>query len=260
MNSSTPSPDDGSLLAATLRPDYFTAVGQVIRDMQSAQDQSQAVELLREATARMGAEVAIFASFIRDDASCRSYRLLLACDPAWFKEYERQGRFDDDPWLAYAQRHSVPVRSSQLPVNTDAERSAVDLAARFGFRSAVIVPTPSSGGLSRAGVLCLGSSKSGYFDDDGFVALRVIARSVAMELHEWWLGRISHELIATAGLAPKDLLLLAHERQGHTTKEIARALNWSTSSVDSRFYRMIVRLRVSSRKAAARLAAEYGVI
>ena len=60
---------------------------------------------------RMGAEVAIFASFIRDDESCRSYRLLLACDPAWFKEYERQGRFDDDPWLAYAQRHSVPVRS-----------------------------------------------------------------------------------------------------------------------------------------------------
>ena len=260
MNSSMPLPEDGSLLAATRRPDYVTRVGEVIHDMQCAQDQTQAVELLHEATQRMGAEVAIFASFIRDDESYRSYRLLLACDPAWFTQYERQGRYDDDPWLAYAQRYSVPVRSSQIPVTNDAERAAMDLAARFGFRSAVIVPAPSSGGLTRAGVLCLGSSKPGYFDDDGYVALRVVARGVAMELHEWWIGRIRDELIATASITDDDLLLLAHERMGHSTKTIARTLNWSTSSVDSRFHRMNGRLGVASRKAAARLAAEYGLI
>lgn len=260
MNSSAPLPDEGSLLAATLRPDYVTRVGQVIRDMQSAYDQTQAVELLHEATRRMGAEVAIFASFIRDAESCRSYRLLLACDPAWFAEYERQGRYDDDPWLAYAQRYSVPVRSSQIPVNSSAGRAAVELAAKFGFRSAVIVPTPSGGGLSRTGVLCLGSSRPGYFDDEGFVALRVVARGVAMELHEWWIGRIRDELVASASLTDIDLQLLAHERMGYSTKAIAKALNWSTSSVDSRFHRMNVRLGVASRKAAARLAAEYGLI
>ena len=260
MNSSTPPSEQGSLLKATRHPDYVTRVGEAIRDMQSARDQTQAVELLHEATQRMGAEVSIFASFIRDDESCRSYRLLLDCDPAWFTEYERQGRYEDDPWLAYAQRYSVPVRSSQIPVASDAARAAVDLAARFGFRSAVIVPAPSSGGLTRTGVLCLGSSKPGYFDDEGFVALRVVARGVAMELHEWWIGRIRDELIATAEITDDDLLLLSHERMGLGTKAIAKALNWSTSSVDSRFHRMNVRLGVSSRKAAARLAAEYGLI
>ncbi len=260
MNSSAANPEPGSLLAVTRHPDYATRVGDVIRDMQSAPDQTQAVDLLHRAALRMGAERAIFASFIRDDESCRSYRLLLACDPAWLTEYERQGRYDDDPWLAYAQRYSVPVRSSQIPVRTGGERAAVDLAARFGFASAVIVPTPSSAGLTRTGVLCLGSSRPGYFDDEGFVTLRVVARGVAMELHEWWIDRIRDELITGASLTPDDLLLLTHERMGHTTKAIARALDWSTSSVDSRFHRMNARLGVSSRKAAARLAAEYGLI
>ena len=81
-----------------------------------------------------------------------------------------------------------------------------------------------------------------------------------MELHEWWIGRIRDELIATASITDDDLLLLAHERLGHSTKTITRTLNWSTSSVDSRFHRMNGRLGVASRKAAARLAAEYGLI
>ena len=260
MNSSSTNLDPTSLLAATRHPDYASRVGDVVREMQSALDQAQAVELLHEAALRMGAERAIFASFIRDDESCRSYRLLLACDPTWLTEYERQGRYDDDPWLAYAQQFSVPVRSSQIPVRNDAERAAVDLAAKYGFRSAVIVPTPSTAGLTRTGVLCLGSSRPGYFEDEGFVTLRVVARGVAMELHEWWIGRIRDELVASAEITAEDLLLLRHERNGCSTKAIARALNWSTSAVDSRFYRMNARLGVSNRRAAARLAAEYGLI
>lgn len=260
MHSSTSSPDPRSLLAATRHPDYASRVSDVVREMQSALDQAQAVELLHEAALRMGAERAIFASFIRDDESCRSYRLLLACDPAWLTEYERHGRYDDDPWLAYAQQYSVPVRSSQIPIRTEAERAAVALAAKFGFSSAVIVPTPSVAGLSRTGVLCLGSSQPDYFDDEGFVTLRVVARGVAMELHEWWMGRIRDELIASACIAPEDIVLLRHERKGMSTKAIARALNWSTSAVDSRFHRMNARLGVTSRRAAARLAAEYGLI
>ena len=52
MNFSDPPRDDGSLLAASLRPDYFTGVGEVVRDMQCAEKQAQAVELLSGATSR----------------------------------------------------------------------------------------------------------------------------------------------------------------------------------------------------------------
>ena len=249
-----------SLLAQTLRLDYMTRVSAAIRDMQSAREHVQAVELLREVTVRMGAEASIFASFIGEGEACGSCRLLLACDPAWFIEREHGHRYELDPWLVYARRHSEPVRSCEAAMISDAARAAVEVAQRFGFRSVVIVPAPSGGGLSRTGVLCLGSSRSGYFDDEGYVTLKVVARGVAMELHDWWLGRLRDELVAATGITATDLVLLNHELLGHTTKTIARLHGVSTGSVDSRFQRLNIKLGVANRKAAAHLAAEYGLI
>lgn len=260
MNYSTVPVDASSLLAATLRLDYMTRVSAVIREMQSAREHAQAVELLREATVRMGAEASIFASFIREGETCLSYRVLLACDPTFLPECRRSHRSELDPWMTYAQRHSEPVRSSDSSIAGDAACAAVELALRFGFRSAVIVPAPSSGGLSRTGVLCLGSSRRDYFDDDGYVTLKVVARGVAMELHDWWLGRLRDELIDATGITATDLALLNHELLGHTTKTIARLHGLSTGSVDSRFQRLNIKMGVANRKAAAHLAAEYGLI
>lgn len=235
MLSSPQPPESRTLLEVTCTVDYFARVSEVVRDFETAIDPIRAVELLEEATLRMGAEVAVFASFIRDDDQCESYRLLLACDPQWCVEYEQVARFTDDPWLNYARHHSEPVRGSEIEAETPTERSLIELAERFGFRSTVIVPAPSSGGLSRLGVLCLGSSTPGYFEGDGYVAFKLVARSVAMELHEWWLARLKDDLILAAQLTDPDLALLAHERQGHGTKVIARLLGTSTGAIDSRF-------------------------
>jgi DNA-binding CsgD family transcriptional regulator len=258
--SSPPPPESRTLHEATSAVDYFARVSEIVRDFDAALDPIRAVELLEEATLRMGAEVAVFASFIRDDDRCESYRLLLACDPQWCVEYEQLARFTDDPWLNYARHHSEPVRGSEIETESSTERALVELAERFGFRSSVVVPAPSSAGLSRLGVLCLGSSWPGYFEADGYVEFKVVARSVAMELHEWWIARLKDDLILAAQLTESDLALLAHERQGHGTKAIARLLGTSTGAIDSRFQRIIAKLGVPNRKAAARLAAEYGLI
>jgi len=92
------------------------------------------------------------------------------------------------------------------------------------------------------------------------VALKVAARGLAMELHEWWIGQIKRELIVNAGITDDDLILLRHERLGHGTKMIAIELNTTPSSIDSRFQRVNQKLGVPNRKAAATLAAEYGLI
>ena len=253
--------DKGSTLAEiTGRPDYSTHVNEVVQRIPSAADEPEAVALLHEATQRMGAPSAAFVSFIRDDPSHESYRFLLACDPVWCLEYERRMWYSHDPWLNYALNHSEPARGSEIPISSKQQRAAVDLAVDFGFRSAAIVPAPSGGGLSRVGVLCLGSPTPGYFEGEGFIGLKLLARSLAMELHEWWVAQIKRELIANARITPDDLLLLRHERMGHSTKRIAAELNTSTSSIDSRFQRINAKLGVPNRKAAANLAAEYGLI
>jgi DNA-binding CsgD family transcriptional regulator len=258
---SFPPPDAvRSLREVTRADDYFMRVSEVVRQMGAARDAVQAVELLEQATHRMGADASVFASVIRDDDSRASCRFLLACEPEWFIEYEQRASYANDPWLAYATHHSEPIRGHEIAGHAASARSIAQLTQGLGFRSSVIVPAPSAVGLSRVGVLFLGSSTPGYFDDDGYVALKVVVRSVAMELHEWWIARIRDELIARTHISDSDLVLLAHERQGHSTKAIARALDASAGSIDSHFQRINAKLGVANRKAAARLAAEYGLI
>jgi hypothetical protein len=250
-----------TLLELTTRPDYYGRVSEIVRQVHSAADEFAAVALLTEAATSIGADVAAFISFVRDDGSYESFRFLLACDPVWCHEYERHAWYANDPWLAHAIHHSEPVRASEIGVASRQQREIADLAERFGFRSAVIVPAPSSGGLTRVALLCLGSATPGYFEDDeGFFAIKGIARSLAMELHEWWIDRLKRELITSARITNEDLVLLYHERIGNSTKRIAVELQTTPSSIDSRFQRVNQKLGVANRKMAAQLAAEYGLI
>jgi len=249
-----------SLEQVTGATDYFSGVSAVVGRIGAARDAIRAIELLQEATLRMGAEVSLFGSVVPEEPAGTSYRLLVNCDPRWSTEYEEQAAYADDPWLAHALTHSEPVRGSELQPRSDAQRRVVELAQRFGFRSSVIVPTPSSGRLARVGVLCLGSSIPDYFEGDGYLVFRMVARSVAMEFHEWWLARIRERLITESGIDDNDRHLLALAAKGHSSKEIGRVLALSTAAVDSRFRRMRARLDVPSRRAASRLAAEYGLI
>lgn len=241
-------------------PAYSDKVLTTIRLLARAADEAQAVEILAAACRQMGADAAAFVSFVRDDPSHESFRFLLACDPVWCVEYEQRAWYIDDPWLHYALNHTEPALGEDIQAATAQQRDVVELAAQFGFRSALIVPAPSSGALTRIGVLCLGSSVPAFFNDDGYIALKVLARSLAMELHEWWIARIKDELLASARLTGEDLVLLMHERLGHSTKFIAARLDMSPNAINSRFQRMNAKLGVPNRKSAAQLAAEYGVI
>jgi DNA-binding CsgD family transcriptional regulator len=252
--------DRPTLADLTSGPDYFGRVSAIVQRFPNAADEAEALALLKECADCIGADSAAFGSFIRDDPSHESYRFLLACDPVWCLEYGRRAWYAHDPWLNYALLHSEPVRASDIPVETTEAREIVKLAEEFGVKSAVIVPAPASGGVTRIGVLCLGSSREGFFESAGFGALKVAARSVAMELNEWWIERIKRDLRTTARITAEDVALLRHERLGHGTKRIATELGTSPSSVDSRFQRLNAKLGVANRKAAASLAAEYGLI
>jgi hypothetical protein len=249
-----------TLLAHTRRPGYADDVLAVVRRLPNITEPAEAVSALDEAARRMGCDVAAFVSFVRDDGSHESFRFLLACDPTWCHEYELRGWYANDPWLDYALNHVEPRRAHEIPPGSRHQRQVSDLAAQYGFVSTLIVPAPTSRGLSRIGVLCLGSWSPAYFDNDGYATLKVVARSVAMEFHEWWIGQVRRELIDNVRISQDDLLLLQHEWQNHGTKEIALALGMTSGSVNSKFQRLTEKLGVPNRRAAAMIAAEYGLI
>ncbi len=261
MISSNSIPDPPRRLQAVVGADGFAARAlNVIQQVSGAVDDAAIVELLHRAKDILGAEQAVFASFVRDDDTRESFRFLVACDPVWCLEYQKQSWYSHDPWLLYAETNSEPICASKIPLRTKAQRDARLVAAQHGIASAYIVPAPSGGGLSRLGVLMLGSGHEGYFDSDATASLKVLARSLAMDLHEWWVRKVRNDIIQKHRITPEDLQLLAFERQGLPTKKIADRLNSSASSVDSRFQRLNAKFNMPTRRATARLAAEYGVI
>jgi len=232
----------------------------LIQRVSAAADDGEVLELLHLAKHALGADVAVFVSFIRDDDSYESFRFIVAADPRWCLVYQRRGWFANDAWLLYAATHSEPTADTNILLRTKGQREARELAAQHGAVSAYIVPAPAGGGLSRLGVLVLGSSRAGYFDSPCVASIKVLARSLAMEMHEWWVRQVRKEVIATNRVTEDDLCLLRLEREGKSTKEIAEILAVSVSSIDSKFQRLNAKFNMPSRRATARLAAEYGLI
>ena len=240
--------------------DYAARTTAIAVRIAQAAEQSAVHALFREGTDALGAECAVFVSFVRDSVDVSACRFMLACEPDWCRQYLASGLIAHDLWLAYAAHHSEPIIASSLTATEPSQQQAIDLATKNGFASAVLVPAHSGAGHSRISLLCLGSSAPGFFEDEGFGSFRVGARMLALELHDWWLARIRRELIVKAHITPSDLVLLRHQCQGHSSKRIAAELHVSKSSINSRFQRMNSKLGVANRRMAARLASECGLI
>jgi DNA-binding CsgD family transcriptional regulator len=249
-----------TLRARVAEARYAAQAAKIAAQIASAGDQPAVQNLFREGVAALGAESAVFVSFVRDDRQLSACRFMLECDPAWGREYVRGGHFAHDPWLAYAAHHSEPVLASTLNVADHRHRQVLDLARRAGFVSALLLPAHSGAGHSRISMLCLGSSTPGYFEGEGLPQLRVSARMLALELHDWWLSRIRRDLIVRSHILTADLVLLQHLSQGHSSKKIALDLEMSKSSIDSRLQRMNAKLGVGTRRMAVQLAIECGLI
>jgi len=239
---------------------YLARAGSIAERIAVATEQPDVLALLREGTAALGAENAVFVSFVRDSEDLSACRFMLACDPRWCRQYLEAGCIAHDPWLAYSAHHSEPILASALAIAEAEQRRVVDLATGYGFASAALFPAHSGAGHSRISLLCLGSAEPGFFEGGGFGRFKIGARTIALELHDWWLARIRRELIVKARITPSDLVLLRHQRQGHSSKRIAAELHVSKSSINSRFQRMNMKLGVANRRMAAQLASECGLI
>lgn len=260
MNSSTSLNQRRSLPQVVGATGFASLALEAIQRAPRAGDASEMLEILSAASQIFGAEMAVFVSFIRDDESRESFRFLVAGNPAWCIAYQQNGWYANDAWLLYAATNSEPVSDAAIPLRTKWQREARVIATQHGAVSAYVVPAPASGGLSRLGLLILGSAQPHYFDSPAAATIKVFARSLAMEIHEWWVRQIRKDIISSNRITDDDLQLLVMEKRGLRTKQIADELNISPASVDSRFQRLNAKFNRPNRKATANLAVEYGLI
>ena len=248
------------LSEVTRSTEFFAAFADLAIRVTRANDAAEVTVLVGNAATLVDADAAAFASFVRDDETYESYRFVLACDAVWCLEYESGACYMHDPWIEYARHHAEPVLGEDVAARTDREAEVVALARRYGFASAIIIPTQSPQGLTRLGALCIGSAEPDHFNNEGLTAVACAATPLAMRLHDWQIAQLRQELRDQARLSDDDIRLLQYEWRGLGSKQVAARMNMTSMSVDSRWQRLNAKLGVSSRSAAARLAAEYGLI
>ena len=135
----------------------------------------------------------------------------------------------------------------------------VSLAARFGFSDAALIPAPAPED-GRIGLLVLGSASGDVQGCLDSRERRAHARHVSMALHEAWVHEAHTDIAVTFRLSKLEERLLQMELEGLCTKAISRDLNLTGPAVESRFRRIRERLGVSSRRHAALLALETGLL
>jgi len=249
-------PEGPRLLEIVTAPGYADRVSAAVERVAVSQDPAAAQLCLAECIAALGVESAFFVHLVRDGDDLFSCRFMLACDPGWFQRRLDGCDLTRDPWLAYATHHAEPILASDPALRGTIDPAAHDTTLADDFASAFLIPAQSGPGHSHAGLLVLGSAQTGFFEGEGLGRLRLSARALAAELHDWWLARRRLELLARTRLTPIELELLRHERLGHGSKQIARFLRSSEGAVNSRFQRLNHKLGTPNRRAAARLAVE----
>lgn len=240
-------------------PSIRLRLADIAASVAKATDVAEIQALLHLASESLGAERSFFANKSGDDPEAR-YTFVLDRDPVWWHRYHLARSTDEHPFLSYAFKHSSPILASQLKPVSQEQLRALDTATAAGFESAMLVPAHSGTADKNVSLLCLGHSKPRHFENSAYPALLVLARSFALELQDWWIRCERQRLAELARLSPSDLALLQRYRAGLTSKQIAREMQVSYESINSRFQRMTEKLGVRSRRAAARVAIECGLI
>lgn len=250
----------GALASCVNDERYAARVSEIAERIAGAADQLELHQLLRAGVAALGAERAAFVTFEKERSELSSCRFMLDCSPQWCQRYLEQGGPALDAWIRYAAGESEPSLASALNIVEPAQRSLAALAVEAGFVSAVLVPVHSGANHPRVSLLCLGHSTRGYFEGEGLSRLRVSARVLALELHDWWRARVRSETLAQVHINEGELRLLERYSLGHTSKRIGSDLNLSKTAVDSRFRRVVEKLGAKNRKHAVKLAIDCGLI
>lgn len=249
-----------SIRQQSTSPAYAEQALDAITRIAAASDPPELLERLANATAAIGATASVYTASIPEDGSERSAFRLFACHPAFAMEHFGQTAFPEHPWFRFARTHTMPATDSQIQPLHGNDAADIDLARRFGFRSAFVIPTRANAGVDRLDVLCVGSMHPDDFEGPQARAARTLSRALANELQDWLTRHLRGRIRDVARLQQLDVDLLTMEWEGLGTKEICHRTGMTMASVDSRFQRINARLNCASRKASAHRAAAYGLI
>lgn len=230
-----------------------------LNQIKTYESAGQLVGLVKQIIQPYGLESFVFVSMRRDDDTRESYRYLIGCDPVWCQHYRARNWYTNDPFMAHAVSDSTMVLGSAITTGSASQREMLEMAARYGFRSGMVVPA-HGGANARIGVLYLGSALPPAQIESRLWANRFVMRQLAFELYEWWQAKLHAQSVLTQHLDGVDLKLLRDKREGYTTAQICARYGYSKAMVDTRLRRICEKLDVANMKQAISKAMHLDIL
>lgn len=231
--------------------------GLALRSVGQCRKEADALTALHDIRKSLGAEQALFMTFIHGRQSAAGARLLSDCDPRWCLDHS--GAAMREAWATYAAYHSEPLAASKM-AGTEGDGCAGGAGGINGAASVYVAPAPSAHRARRSGVLVMGHHDANHFEAVRDWRLRTFARAAAMELNEWWSTTLRRRFFEQSNLTSEEWLLLRLTARGLRSREIGRQLGVSPTAIDNKFQRLNSRLGTQDRRESAQLILEFAPI
>ncbi|MCX4162950.1 MULTISPECIES: LuxR family transcriptional regulator [Paraburkholderia] len=182
--------------------------------------------------------------------------------PSWRRAYDEQKFAYIDPVVSHCWARSAPLVWSPELFATDPQKAMYEEASSHGLRAGVTLPI--HGPKQEWGMVCFVSdsnpSPAGDFWNqvDNALPNLVLLRDLVVDTSQRHLNAHAQPLIPQ--LTPRERECLAWTAQGKSTWEISHILNCSEAVVNFHVKNIRTKFGVNSRRAAAVIATQLGLI
>jgi LuxR family transcriptional regulator, quorum-sensing system regulator LasR len=180
--------------------------------------------------------------------------------PAWRQIYEQQGFAQIDPTVTHCLTRSTPLIWSPELFATRAQRALYEGGCLHGLRSGVSLPI--HGPQQEAGMLSVAnnfkSTDAFWMQIDAVLPNLVLLRDLVIDTGRQHVH--THMQSRVPQLTPRERECLNWTARGKSTWEISHILSCSEAAVNFHVKNIRAKFGVNSRRAAAVIAAQLGLI
>ncbi|MDO4683355.1 MAG: autoinducer binding domain-containing protein [Lautropia sp.] len=245
-------------------PDRDVDVGTLLADIEalaSCEKEGVLHRVLRRVMAGMDIRQFLFCTFsVGAEGACSHHHFLVGCAPGWMQLYQQRHWYHNDPFLAHARAQARPALGSQLPCQSVGQQQMREMAARYGFRSCMVVPAHDSTHVFVGALLVANEDDPREGGEARLWRWQVLLRALSTILLEQRLSVHQRDLLQAWQLGARDLDMLALVSDGLAAHEVAARLSLSVSTVYAAYARLNEKLGVARIQESARLVRQYGLL
>lgn len=234
----------------------------VISELDQCVTEADALDLTTKVVQHLGADWFVYTTMLPPELnkSDESYRYFIGCRRELCEIYNERRWMMNDPFIDYALSNSAPLLLSKVKTVTAGQAELLQAGAAYGFRSGLVVPTHTSMGKKRMGLLYIGSELPKSQGEPKLWRKRVQFGALGHELLQWWNTALRKKAMHKYSLQAEEVELLQLVRKGKVATEIAAINDVKVSTVYRKWETIKEKLDVNKMEHAVVTAEAIGLL